>query len=91
MGRKPVREVVRLEARAPRPAPREPLTVKALAAVECYVAHKVDGDSVSRRVVVGRALEAERLPRVTLYRWLAWHGYEYFAREKAWVPKVRAS
>lgn len=74
MGRKPVPgEVVRIGAAQRRLPAREPLTHKALSAVECYAEIKVNGDG--RRGLVGRAVEAERMERAMLYRWLAWHGY----------------
>jgi hypothetical protein len=60
------------------PRPREPLTRKALAAIERYVSIKANGTPIMY-FGIRWTLEAEKMPRAQLYEWLEARGWRWKA------------
>ena len=70
MVKKPTKQAV------PNILPREPLTKKARAAIECYALHKC-GDMRIYSFLIDHTLKAERMRRSDLYEFLEGHGYRW--------------
>jgi hypothetical protein len=66
---------------------REPVTKKAFAAISQYASLKAGELPIHHRMVKF-VLEAEKMKRVDLYRWLERKGYRWVAKAGFW-EKVR--
>jgi len=64
--------------------PREKLTKKARAAISKYATHKA-GDLPIHYFMVDYVLEAERMPRERLYKFLEDKGYSWKPRTGLWL------
>lgn len=70
----------------PKILPREPLTKKALAAIEEYAS--VCGRGLNIHYwMVRYVLEAERMRRSDLYAWLEKRGYRWLSSPGRWIQK----
>lgn len=70
----------------PKILPREPLTKKALAAIEQYASVRGRGLNI-HYWMVRYVLEAERMRRIDLYAWLEKRGYCWFSSPGRWVQR----
>lgn len=66
--------------------PREPLTKKALAAIDRYATIKAGGFPI-HHVMVRCVLKAERMRRADLYQWLQKEGYQWKPKIGLWILK----
>jgi len=70
--------------------PREPLTKKALAAIEKYASIK--GEKLPfHYFMVRQVLQAERMRRSELYNWLDHKGYKWSSKSGLWTKAVKVT
>lgn len=66
--------------------PREPLTAKARGAIHKYAAVKGDKVMNLQYYMINIVLEAERMRRADLYKWLEARGYKWSPRS-GWIKR----
>ena len=71
--------------------PREPLTQKAKAAIQKYVVLKSEKTMPLLGFLVEYTLEAERMKRADLYKWLEKKGYFWLSSASMWVNEKKAN
>lgn len=78
---KPNGKITQTKRAVPAILPREPLTKKALAAIEVYTYAKMEEKGLQMAYFMIRwVLEAERMRRTDLYAWLEQHGYHWCSK-----------
>ena len=71
--------------------PREPLTQKAKAAIQKYVVLKSQKTMPLIGFLIEYTLEAERMKRDDLYKWLEKKGYFWLSSAAMWANEKKAN